>query len=258
MTAAEPGARADGAQPTAAAIHRPAMAALAGALGTGIEAKLLERALTHRSYAYEHGGLPHNERLEFLGDAVLGIVITDTLYRGFPDLPEGKLAKLRASIVNMRSLADVARSIDGGGLGQYLRLGRGEETTGGRDKASILADTLEALLGAVYLEHGLAGAEQVIHHLFDPLMSAVTHRGAALDWKTSLQELTAALALGAPDYVITSEGPDHDKSFTAAARVAGELFGTGAGRSKKEAEQSAAELAWTMLSERGEPAAERL
>ncbi len=223
---------------------------LAAALGAPIEADLLERALTHRSYAYEHGGLPHNERLEFLGDAVLGIVITDSLYRGFPDLPEGKLAKLRASIVNMRSLADVARSIDGGGLGPHLRLGRGEEATGGRDKASILADTLEALLGAVYLQHGLATAERVIRGLFDPLISAVAHRGAALDWKTSLQELTAALGLGAPDYVITSDGPDHDKSFTAAARVAGELFGVGAGRSKKEAEQCAAELAWTQLSER--------
>lgn len=250
----EPSTRPDGTQPTVAGGHHAAATELIAAVGVPIEARLLERALTHRSYAYEHGGLPHNERLEFLGDAVLGIVITDALYRGFPELPEGKLAKLRASIVNMRSLAEVARSIDGGGLGQYLRLGRGEETTGGRDKASILADTLEALLGAVYLEHGLAGAEQVIHRLFDPLMSAVAHRGAALDWKTSLQELTAVLALGAPDYVITSDGPDHDKSFTAAARVAGELFGAGAGRSKKEAEQSAAQLAWILLSERAEKA----
>ncbi|MCU1690481.1 MAG: ribonuclease [Pseudonocardiales bacterium] len=259
MTVTEPTSQADGIAPppdgmqlSAVGGYRAARGDLSVAIGTSIEAKLLERALTHRSYAYEHGGLPHNERLEFLGDAVLGIVITDALYRGFPELPEGKLAKLRASIVNMRSLADVARSIDGGGLGPYLRLGRGEETTGGRDKASILADTLEALLGAVYLEHGLAIAEQVIHRLFDPLMSAVAHRGAALDWKTSLQELTAALTLGAPDYVITSEGPDHDKSFTAAARVAGELFGTGEGRSKKEAEQSAAQLAWNLLSERAE------
>ena len=235
--------------------ERSAMADLAAALGVPLEDTLLERALTHRSYAYEHGGLPHNERLEFLGDAVLGIVITDALYRGFPDLPEGKLAKLRASIVSMRSLAEVARAIDSGGLGAYLRLGRGEETTGGRDKASILADTLEALLGAVYLQHGLAVAEQVIHRLFGPLMSAVAHRGAALDWKTSLQELTAALQLGAPDYVITSDGPDHNKSFTASARVAGELFGAGEGRSKKEAEQSAAQLAWTLLSERADSAA---
>ena len=254
MTVTEPSAQADGLPPTAAGGHRTAMADLARALGNApIEPKLLERALTHRSYAYEHGGLPHNERLEFLGDAVLGIVITASLYRGFPELPEGQ-ARQAARVHREHAVAGRCRPLDRRrpASAQYLRLGRGEETTGGRDKASILADTLEALLGAVYLEHGLAVAEQVIHRLFDPLMSAVAHRGAALDWKTSLQELTAALALGAPDYVITSDGPDHDKSFTAAARVAGELFGIGAGRSKKEAEQSAAQLAWTVLSERAE------
>ena len=137
---------------------------LTEALGVDIDAELLRRALTHRSYAYEHGGLPHNERLEFLGDSVLGIVVTDALFRAQPDLPEGRLAKLRASIVNMRALADVARGIgpDGaGGLGAYVRLGRGEETTGGRDKSSILADTVEALLGAIYLEHGIEVASRV-------------------------------------------------------------------------------------------------
>lgn len=219
-------------------------------LGVVLDPLLLERALTHRSYAYEHGGLPHNERLEFLGDSVLGLVITESLFRTFPDLPEGRLAKLRASVVNMRALADVARAIPGGGIGPHLRLGRGEESTGGRDKASILADTLEALLGAIYLQHGLGPASEAIHRLFDPMLASVSQRGAALDWKTSLQELTAALSLGAPDYVISSEGPDHDKSFTAAARVAGETFGAGEGRSKKEAEQRAAQLAWTALKER--------
>jgi ribonuclease-3 len=219
-------------------------------LGVALDPALLERALTHRSYAYEHGGLPHNERLEFLGDSVLGLVITDALYRTFPDLPEGRLAKLRASVVNMRSLAEVAREIPGGGLGPYLRLGRGEETTGGRDKPSILADTLEALLGAIYLQDGLSAASGAIHRLFDPMLESVASRGAALDWKTSLQELTASLSLGAPDYLITSQGPDHDKSFTAAARVAGETFGAGDGRSKKEAEQRAAQLAWQILQAR--------
>src|SRR5439155_7321265 len=123
--------------------------------GVEVDPELLQRALTHRSYAYEHGGLPHNERLEFLGDAVLGIVVTETLYRAHPDLPEGKLAKLRASVVNMRALADVARGIGPEGLGAFLHLGRGEQSTGGRDKSSILADALEALLGAIYFEHGL-------------------------------------------------------------------------------------------------------
>jgi ribonuclease-3 len=223
---------------------------LAEALGVTLDRELLRRALTHRSFAYEQGGLPHNERLEFLGDSVLGVVITETLYRTYPDLPEGKLAKLRASVVNMRALADIARRIGPNGLGLYLRLGRGEEVTGGRDKASILADTVEALLGAIYLEHGLATAERVIHNLFDRLLAEVANHGAGLDWKTSLQELTAELALGVPDYVITSVGPDHAKTFTARASVNGEVFEPCTGRNKKEAEQGAAETAWRMLSAR--------
>jgi ribonuclease-3 len=211
---------------------------------------MLTRALTHRSYAYENGGLPTNERLEFLGDAVLGLVITTALYRGHPDLPEGQLAKLRASVVNMRALAEVARGLGPSGLGAYLLLGKGEESTGGRDKASILADTLEAILGAIYLEHGLDVAETVIHKLFDPLMADAAGRGAGLDWKTSLQELTANHGFGVPEYRIEEDGPDHAKTFTARAVVNGESFGAGAGRSKKEAEQRAAELAWRLLTER--------
>ena len=148
-----------------------------------LEPDLLERALTHRSYAYENGGLPTNERLEFLGDSVLGVVITSALFHNHPDLPEGQLAKLRASVVNMHALADVARTLGPQGLGPHLLLGKGEETTGGRDKASILADTLEALLGAIYLEHGLDIAGEVIHRLFDPLMaeSAGPRRRAGLE-----------------------------------------------------------------------------
>jgi ribonuclease-3 len=235
----------------ASAVEPANQARLAEALGVALDPELLQRALTHRSYAYEHGGVPHNERLEFLGDSVLGVVITETLYRQHPDLPEGKLAKLRASVVNMRALADVARKIsDEGGLGPYLRLGRGEEVTGGRDKASILADTLEAVLGAVYVEHGLDQAGEVVHKLFDPVLADAAQRGAGLDWKTSLQELTAALSLGVPEYVVSEEGPDHAKSFTALARVGGESFGAGAGRSKKEAEQKAAEAAWKALHDR--------
>jgi len=223
---------------------------LEATLGTAIEPALLERALTHRSFAYEHGGLPTNERLEFLGDAVLGIVITDALYRSHPELPEGQLAKLRASVVNTRALAGVARSLD---LGRWLRLGKGEEVTGGRDKASILADTMEALIGAVYLDRGLAGATLMVRTLFDPLMHAATLEGAALDWKTSLQELTAARGLGVPEYVVAESGPDHMKAFTAQALVRGVLHGEGAGKSKKEAEQQAAEAAWRQLHETPPP-----
>jgi ribonuclease III len=220
------------------------------ALGVGLDPELLGRALTHRSFAYENGGLPTNERLEFLGDAVLGLVVTDSLFQTHPDLPEGQLAKLRASVVNMRALAEVARALGPGGLGVYLRLGRGEEVTRGRDKASILADTLEAILGAVYLQYGLDKAREVVHRLFDRVMAESARRGAGLDWKTSLQELTAEHGLGVPEYLVTEEGPDHEKHFTATVRVAGEELGTGQGRSKKESEQQAAETAWKTLRER--------
>jgi ribonuclease III len=217
------------------------------ALGVRIDADLLERALTHRSFAYENGGLPTNERLEFLGDSVLGLVVTTALYRAHPDLPEGRLAKLRASVVNSRALADVARSLCPVGLGAYLLLGKGEEATGGRDKESILADTLEALLGAVYLQYGLDVAEQVVHRLFDTVMTQAARLGAGLDWKTSLQELTATRGLGVPDYQIDETGPDHAKTFTAWAVVAGTRHGGIQGRTKKEAEQRAAEAAWLAL-----------
>jgi ribonuclease-3 len=224
-------------------------AELAAELGIQLDPELLRRALTHRSFAYENGDLPHNERLEFLGDSVLGVVITESLYRRHPDLAEGKLAKLRASVVNMRALAEVARSIGPDGIGKYLLLGRGEDATGGRAKPSILADTLEAILGAIHLEHGIEVASEVIHRLFDPLLDVAPNHGAGLDWKTSLQELTAERGLGVPDYRITSEGPDHAKSFTAAAVVGGQVFDVRPGRNKKEAEQAAAEAAWRALSD---------
>jgi ribonuclease III len=215
---------------------------LRAALGDPVlEPELLDRALTHRSYAYENGGLPTNERLEFLGDAVLGVVITDTLFRTHPDLSEGRLAKLRAAVVNAKALADVGRTL---GLGPYLRLGRGEDATGGRQKSSILADTVEALIGAVYVQYGFEGASRVVRTLFDPLVAAASRLGAGLDWKTSLQELAAQHALGVPEYLVDETGPDHAKWFTARVRVGGQDFGSGRGRSKKEAEQQAAETAW--------------
>lgn len=226
---------------------RPAATLLEAAVGIGIEPELLQRALTHRSYSYENGNVPTNERLEFLGDSVLSVVITTALYHKHPDLPEGQLAKLRASVVNMRALAQVARGLGPGGLGAHLLLGKGEETTGGRDKSSILADTLEALLGAIYLQHGLDVSTRVIHKLFTPLMDDAARRGAGLDWKTSLQELTANLGLGVPEYRIEDSGPDHAKTFTAWAVVGGKIYGGVDGGSKKEAEQRAAEAAWQEL-----------
>ncbi len=209
-----------------------------------LDPELLELALTHRSFAYENGGLPTNERLEFLGDSVLGVVITETLYLSHPELSEGRLAKLRAAVVNARALAEVARTI---GLGPHIRLGKGEESTGGHDKSSILADTVEALIGATYLSGGFESAGRLMHLLFDPLLEAAAALGAGLDWKTSLQEFCAEHDLGVPQYVIEDAGPDHMKTFTAQVRVADRLHGHGVGRSKKEAEQQAAESAYRTL-----------
>jgi ribonuclease-3 len=241
----------------AAADHQPGAGQpdtteLLRVLAAGLSPGLLERALTHRSYAYENGGLPTNERLEFLGDSVLGLVVTDALFRGYPELPEGHLAKLRAAVVNMRALAGVARGLR---LGDYLRLGRGEDGTGGRDKSSILADTLEAVIGAVYIERGLDEASALVHRLFDPVIARSAGLGAGLDWKTSLQELTASGVLGVPEYHVEESGPDHQKSFRALVRVGGHVYGRGAGRSKKEAEQQAAEAAWNAISNRESPLA---
>lgn len=224
-------------------------AELRAALGDPeLDPELLDRALTHRSFAYENGGLPTNERLEFLGDSVLGVVVTETLYLTHPDLSEGRLAKLRAAVVNARALAGVGRGI---GLGEHVKLGRGEESTGGRNKASILSDTVEAVIGAVHLSGGgIESSAAVVHRLFDPLIEAASALGAGLDWKTSLQELSAEHGLGVPEYVIEDSGPDHQKTFTAQVRVGDDLYGNGTGRSKKEAEQAAAETAYGEIADR--------
>lgn len=212
--------------------------------GADVDESLLRRALTHRSFAYENGGIGHNERQEFLGDAVLGLVVTETLYADQPDAPEGQLAKQRAAVVNSRALAEVARGLE---LGEYLLLGRGELATGGRDKDSILADTTEAVIGTVFLSGGIEAGRRIVHHLIDPLMNRSSTMGAALDWKTSLQEATAAAGLGAPTYVVEGDGPDHDKVFTATVVVDGRTLGVGTGRNKKSAEMLAAENAWVSL-----------
>jgi len=214
-------------------------------LGIDLDPQLFRLAMTHRSYAYEHGGLPNNERLEFLGDSVLGVVVTEYLYRTYPDLPEGRLAKLRAAVVNAHSLADVSRDLH---LGAQILLGRGEQATGGADKSSILADVLEAFLGAVLISAGRDAADRLIRHLFDPLVTEAAALGAGLDWKTSLQELAAERDLGPVSYRITESGPDHDKRFEASAVIGGRIFDPGQGTSKKQAEQGAAEHAFAVLS----------
>jgi ribonuclease III len=208
---------------------------------------LRDLALTHRSYAFENEQTTHNERLEFLGDAVLGIVVTDMAYRTFPELPEGELAKLRAAIVNMTALADVARELD---IGRFLLLGKGEELSGGRDKTSILADAVEALLGAVYLDRGLNTARDLIERLFRPRMLRYARGEGDRDYKTILQELASAQMRALPEYRITERGPDHEKEFSATVYLTAKAWGTGVGRSKKEAEQQAAHEAYVRLTER--------
>ena len=219
-----------------------------GGLGLpGEPGSLCELAVTHRSYAYEQSGPAlHNERLELLGDAVVGLLVADLVFRAYPDMPEGEMATLRASVVNTVALARIAREID---LGPYLRLGRGEEASGGRDKPSVLADAFEALVGACYLEHGLETVTEALGDTFAREIEKVVSTGESLDSKGALQELVVRTGGARPNYEITSSGPDHDKRFAARVFVRGDLLGAGAGRSKKEAEQSAAREALSRLGE---------
>jgi ribonuclease III len=206
----------------------------------------LDRALSHRSWCAENGGYESNERLEFLGDSVLGLVVTDDVFRRFPELPEGQLSEVRAGVVNARALADVAAEMR---LGECLRLGKGEDGGGGRLKQSILADALEALIAAVYLDGGLREVTRlVLERLGDRIGEAATGPGGR-DYKTRLQELAAARTLGRPRYVVRDEGPDHAKRFFATVMLDGQASGAGEGNSKKEAEQAAAWIAWSGLQE---------
>jgi ribonuclease-3 len=188
--------------------------------------------------------------LEFLGDSVLGLVVTEELYKRFPDFDESRLSPLRSGVVNMRALADIARELN---LGKYIRLGKGEEVTGGRDKNSLLADALEAMIGAIYLHAGFAACTTVVRKLIASTLTQAMARGAGLDGKTALQELTAQLGKGAPEYIVTETGPDHDKSFSADAMVAGACIANGTGKSKREAEQVAARIAYDLLKDHVQP-----
>ena len=198
---------------------------------------LLGLALTHSSYTAEHDDEPSNERLEFLGDAVVGLVLADEMYRRHADFDEGVLTDLRKSVVNAQTLAIAARRL---GLGRFVRLGRGESTSGGADKTSILANAFEAVIGAVYLDAGIDVAYDLSLRLLAPEIAGAVPGLRMLDPKTQLQELTAELGLGVPSYVLEDEGPDHDKTFFAEVLVAGRRRGSGSGRTKKAAEQQAA------------------
>lgn len=213
-------------------------------LGVDIDPELLVLSLTHRSFAYEAGGIPTNERLEFLGDSVVGLIVTEELYRRHEGLPEGQLARMRAAIVSQVGLAKLARKID---LGKYMLLGKGETRDGGAEKDSILSDTFEALIGAAYLSNDFKTVQAALLDLMRDELDNAVHLGAALDWKSSLQELVAAQGRSVVSYRIESEGPDHARFFTAEAVIDGEVFGTGSGESKKLAEHRAAEQAYLAL-----------
>ena len=201
------------------------------------DSELLRRALSHRSWIAESDDVVSNERLEFLGDAVLGWVVADLVYSDFEDWDEGVLTDLRKSVVNASALAEVARDID---LGTYLLLGNGEDAAGGRNKESILSDALEAVFGAVYIDAGSQQAFDVVRRLIAPRLAAAPSRLDRLDQKSTLQELLASLGRPSPAYTVTAQGPDHDKEFTATVVIDGDVLGTGIGRSKKLAEQQAA------------------
>ncbi len=205
---------------------------------------MLELALTHRSYCAEHDDVDSNERLEFLGDAVLGMAVTSFIYQQYPDLPEGQLAKLRASVV---STATLARLAEGLGLGQLVRLGKGEELSGGREKVSILADAFEAIVGAVYLDSDFETSSAVVVALTREEIRVGATRPGRSDFKTQLQELAAQQGSAAPAYSVESSGPDHDRLFRATVRIDDAEVGSGSGSSKKRAEQAAAESAWREL-----------
>jgi ribonuclease III len=208
-------------------------------LGVHVDPEALRLALTHRSYAYENDGLATNERLEFLGDAVLQLVVTDYLFRSFEDLAEGDLAKLRPALVSTRALARIARSLE---LGPHIRLGAGELRTQGAEKDSILADTMEAIIGAVYSAHGFETAKALVLRLVTPLLSDTEAMTAGKDWKTTIQELAAARGMGEIRYLIEDFGPDHRKSFRATVTIGGSTYAQGTGPSKKEAERDAARV----------------
>jgi ribonuclease-3 len=205
---------------------------------------LLDQALTHRSFCSEHAVETSNERLEFLGDSVLGFVVTTFVYAEYPGLPEGELAKLRATVVSAETLAEIANELD---LGAALRLGKGEDSSGGRAKPSILADAMEAVIAAVFLDGGLEVASRVVLAALEARIREQAAGPGGGDYKTRLQELAARRVDQLPRYQVRHEGPDHNKRFFATVLLGGEPYGEGEGRSKKAAEQAAARVAWERL-----------
>ena len=210
------------------------------------DGELLHRAMCHRSWVAESDDVRSNERLEFLGDAVLGWVVADLVFHRFAGLAEGALTDLRKSVVNAVALAEVAAELH---IGEHLLLGRGEDAAGGREKVSILSDAMEAVLGAVYLDGGSEPVFSLIDRLFSHRLESAVGTLDRLDYKSALQEVLAKQGMSSPDYTVRSTGPDHDKTFYAKVLVARRLLGEGEGRSKKAAEQAAASAAFDALTD---------
>jgi ribonuclease-3 len=211
--------------------------ALGKSLGVEIEPQLLELALTHRSYSYENGRSPNNERLEFLGDAILGFLVTSHIHDHFSDLDEGNLTKLKNAVVSAPALAQAASSIN---LGEYLLLGKGEIQTGGREKMNLLADTFEAVLGAAYVSKGLEAAKTIVDQHILPLLDSAEDLLLSADPKTTLLESMQQQGKAVPVYQTTHEGPDHDRTFFANLLIDGQVIASASGRSRKQAETNAA------------------
>ena len=218
--------------------------ALSAKLGVEINRELLRLAMTHRSYSYEHGNIPNNERLEFLGDSVLGFVVTSHIYETLSDLPEGEMTKVKNAVVSARALAVVAAEL---GLGEYLLLGKGELATDGRNKPNLLADAFEAFLGAAYMSNGFVAARALVEKFVFPLLENPDEIRANSDPKTTLQERIQALGRGTPTYKTRFEGPDHDRDYFSTLLINGEEISNGEGRTKKNAETAAAIKALDVL-----------
>jgi ribonuclease-3 len=211
--------------------------ALGKSLGVEIEPQLLELALTHRSYSYENGRGPNNERLEFLGDAILGFLVTAHIHDHFADLDEGELTKLKNAVVSAPALAEAATALD---LGSHLLLGKGEIQTGGREKQNLLADCFEAVLGAAFVSKGMPAASKIVEQFIFPMLSDPKQLLDSSDPKTTLLEMLQAAGKPQPIYQVTHEGPDHDRTFFATLVIAGEVVASAEGRSRKLAETNAA------------------
>ncbi|MBM7825221.1 ribonuclease-3 [Arcanobacterium pluranimalium] len=217
--------------------------------GVSIDPQLLELALTHRSWAFEHESL-HNERLEFLGDSVLGFFAADRIFQDFDDSTEGDMSKIKSAAVSERALAEVAREL---GVGDYIRLGIGEERSGGRNKDSILSDTVEALIAATYLDHGIDVTREIVERHINPKIADATKMGPALDWRTAVEEKARALGIREEiSYRIEGRGPDHAREYTAFVYFGEDLWGSGEATSQKNAKLAACQNAYFVL-DGGEP-----